>query len=149
MEYKITYRNNGAIGALLDEYERALADLKRVLSTVKTDELVTIVDTETKDDDCRSIQTILAHVVRSGYGYAIEVRNKQGEKLGDNIKELFEHSKDLEFFHDNIERTNRRMGYDKSLSMKEIYAIGAVLTTIAYCVGKGYIQNSKESQLSR
>lgn len=81
MEYKTTYRNNGAIGALLDEYERALVDLKRVLNTVTTDELVTIVDTETKDDDCRSIQTILAHVVRSGYGYAIEVRNKQGEKL--------------------------------------------------------------------
>ncbi len=77
----ITYRNNGAVGALLDEYERALTDLKRVLSTITGHELVTIVDAETKDEDCRSIQTILAHVVRAGYGYAIEVRNKQGETL--------------------------------------------------------------------
>ena len=76
-----TYRNNGAVGALLDEYERAIKDLKLVLQSITHHELVTIVDAETKDDDCRSIQTILAHVVRAGYGYAIEVRNKQGEKL--------------------------------------------------------------------
>jgi uncharacterized damage-inducible protein DinB len=76
-----TYRNNGAVGALLDEYERALKDLKLVLKDITPSELVTIVDAETQDDDCRSIQTILAHVVRAGYGYAIEVRNKQGEKL--------------------------------------------------------------------
>ena len=76
-----TYRNNGAVGALLDEYERVIKDLKLVLQSITHHELVTIVDAETKDDDCRSIQTILAHVVRAGYGYAIEVRNKQGEKL--------------------------------------------------------------------
>jgi uncharacterized damage-inducible protein DinB len=81
MEYKTTYRNNGAIGALLDEYERALMDLKRVLSTVTQAELVTIVDAETTDEDCHSIQTILTHVVTAGYFYAIEVRMKQGEVL--------------------------------------------------------------------
>lgn len=76
-----TYRNNGAVGALLDEYERALMDLKRVLSTVTQAELVTIVDAETTDEDCHSIQTILTHVVTAGYFYAIEVRTKQGEVL--------------------------------------------------------------------
>ena len=75
------YRTNGAIGALLDEYERAVKDLKNVLNTVTDTELATIVDAQTDDEDCRSIQTIMAHVVRSGYVYAIEVRNKEGENL--------------------------------------------------------------------
>ena len=73
------HRNNGAIGALLDEYERAVKDLKDVLKTVTSTELKTIADDETADEDCRSIQTILSHVVRSGYGYAIYVRKRQGE----------------------------------------------------------------------
>ena len=73
------HRNNGAIDALLDEYERAVKDLKDVLKTVTSTELKTIADDETADEDCRSIQTILSHVVRSGYGYAIYVRKRQGE----------------------------------------------------------------------
>jgi uncharacterized damage-inducible protein DinB len=76
------YRTNGAIGAILDEYERAIEELISVLKTVSTSELVAIVDRETKDEDCRSIQTILTHVVRSGYGYAIYVRQHEGEKIG-------------------------------------------------------------------
>jgi hypothetical protein len=75
------YRANGAIGALLDEYERAINDLKHVLKTITPTELITIVDKKTTDEDCRSIQTILTHVVRSGYGYAVYVRKKQGEEL--------------------------------------------------------------------
>lgn len=77
----MTYRNNGAVGALLDEYERTIRDLKKALKTITPQELVADVDTTTTDDYCRSIQTILAHVVRSGYGYAIYVRKFQGENL--------------------------------------------------------------------
>jgi hypothetical protein len=76
-----SYRNNGAIGALLDEYERAIKDLKEVLKTVTPTELTTIVDDKTADEDCRSIQSILSHVVRSGYGYAIYVRKNQGKTV--------------------------------------------------------------------
>lgn len=74
------YRNNGAKGALLDEYERAIKDLKKVLKTVSESELVHIVDKDTPDEDCRSIQSILAHVVRSGYVYVMRVRMIQGEE---------------------------------------------------------------------
>lgn len=74
------YRNNGAIGALLDEYEKALQELHKLLSTVSQQELTTIVDPDTKDPDCHSIQTILTHVVSSGYGYATTIRNSVGEK---------------------------------------------------------------------
>jgi uncharacterized damage-inducible protein DinB len=91
---KMTYRNKGAVGALLDEYERAIKDLKKVLTTVKQEELVAVVDKTTADEDCRSIQTILAHVVRSGYGYAIYVRQFQGDKMDFKQTELLNNSKD-------------------------------------------------------
>ena len=75
------YRDNGAIGALLDEYERSILELIKLLDTISQSEFEEIVDTETNDDDCRSIQTILRHVVQAGYGYSVYVRNQQGENL--------------------------------------------------------------------
>lgn len=75
------YRDNGAYGALLDEYERAIDELKAVVVGVEDTQLITVVDNETKDKDCRSIQSILTHVVQSGYTYAIAIRNHNGEEL--------------------------------------------------------------------
>jgi len=74
------FRNKGAIGALLDEYEKAVLELNEVLDKVTTVELLTVVDAATKDPDCHSIQTILNHVVRSGYGYMTMIRNHLGEQ---------------------------------------------------------------------
>ena len=37
-----------------------------------------VVDPHTTDDDCRSVQSILAHVVHSGYGYATSIHNLKG-----------------------------------------------------------------------
>ena len=68
------FRNNGAIGALLDEYERANNELIQLISTITDDQLVTIVDRQTTDKDCVSIQSILAHVVRAGFTYVNEIR---------------------------------------------------------------------------
>ncbi len=75
------YRDRGAIGALLDEYERALKELLRLIKKVSPEELVTIADKKTKDPDCKSIQTILTHVVQSGYYYAEAIRVHQGEEI--------------------------------------------------------------------
>ena len=57
------FRDKGAIGALLDEYERSIIELKKVITSISKEELIEIVDKETKDEDCRSIQRILSHVV--------------------------------------------------------------------------------------
>ena len=70
----------GAKGALLDEYERALVDLHQAISDVTETELTTIVDKETSDLNCKSIQTILAHVVRAGYNYAVYIQRLRGNK---------------------------------------------------------------------
>lgn len=75
------YRDTDAYGALLDEYEKAIGELKKLVSTVTTEQLLNIVDRETKDEDCRSIQTILSHVVSAGYTYAITIRKHLGESL--------------------------------------------------------------------
>lgn len=71
----------GAKSALLAEYERALNDLRQVVATVQPQELTAIVDPTTEDENCRSIQTILTHVVRSGFSYATYIRRQQGEQL--------------------------------------------------------------------
>jgi len=77
----MNYRNNGAIGALLDEYEKAISELKTVIKPLSHAQLTEIVDPETTDEDCRSIQTILSHVLRSGYYYAITCRKWKGEEV--------------------------------------------------------------------
>ncbi len=76
---KKSFRNNGAIGALLDEYEKALFELEQVISDVTPEELVRVADTETKDPECKSIQTVLTHIIGSGYCYAVIIRKHFGE----------------------------------------------------------------------
>ena len=75
------YRNNGAIGAILDEYEKSVEELKKVLTNISNEQLTTIVDNKTSDPDCKSIQTILTHVIRAGYCYVIEIRKSVGEPI--------------------------------------------------------------------
>lgn len=61
----------GALGAILDEYERAIRDLQALLATITPGELLTVTDPDATDPNCRSIQTIMAHVIRAGHNYAI------------------------------------------------------------------------------
>ena len=65
----------GAIGALMDEYERAAEELKNLVGNISETDFVKIVDSNTKDEDCRSVQTIISHVINSGYGYANYIRD--------------------------------------------------------------------------
>jgi uncharacterized damage-inducible protein DinB len=62
----------------MDEYERAAAELTRILESISDEEYARIRDTKTKDEDCRSIQTIMTHVVGAGYGYAGYMRDAWG-----------------------------------------------------------------------
>jgi uncharacterized damage-inducible protein DinB len=70
---KKAYRK-GALGAMMDEYERAASELRRLVEQIPEDEFVRIVDAQTRDENCRSVQPIRAHVVSSGYGYADRIR---------------------------------------------------------------------------
>jgi hypothetical protein len=64
----------GAIGALMDEYERASEDLKNILQNLPQDKFEKIYDSGTQDEDCRSILAIMKHVVAAGYGYGNQIR---------------------------------------------------------------------------
>ena len=65
----------GAIGALMDEYERVSLELKNLIGQIPETDFDKTVDSVTKDEDCRSVQTIISHVVNSGFGYANYIRD--------------------------------------------------------------------------
>ncbi len=67
MEYR-----KGAIGAMTDEYEKALKELKVVLETVS--EVTFFTPIESNDEDCKSIRNIIFHVVKAGYAYCNYIR---------------------------------------------------------------------------
>ncbi|MBK6914769.1 MAG: DinB family protein [Ignavibacteriales bacterium] len=60
----------GALGAITDIYQKAVDEYVDVLKHTSQKEFITMVDKDTDDEDCRSIQTITRHIIRSGYGYA-------------------------------------------------------------------------------
>jgi uncharacterized damage-inducible protein DinB len=69
----------GAVGAMMDEYERAASDLKSILARISDEQYSAVVDPEAQDEDCRSIQTIMKHVVGAGYSYANYFRDHFGD----------------------------------------------------------------------
>ncbi len=71
----------GAVGALLDIYEQAIAELIKTMEDIPDHALTIITDPHTDDENCRSIQTILSHVVHSGYGYATSIHNMRAHSL--------------------------------------------------------------------
>jgi uncharacterized damage-inducible protein DinB len=94
-----TYRKR-AIGALMDEYERAASELKRLVEQISEDDFVRIVDSQTSDEACRSVQTIMSHVVSAGYSYA------------DYLRELF--------FIPSARPVRRLLSYHESLEQFEV-----------------------------
>ncbi len=65
----------GALGAMMDEYERAVRELSRIVGALTQAEFEVLRDRETPDEDCRSIRTVVTHVVRSGYAYVGYMRS--------------------------------------------------------------------------
>ncbi|SRX75657.1 DinB family protein [Aequorivita antarctica] len=68
-------KKQNVVNALLDEYRKAVHELQSVIVNLQNDNLSKIVDPLTDNPDCKSIQTILAHVVASGYSYCVYIRN--------------------------------------------------------------------------
>ena len=66
------------ITALLEEYKYVLDDLKHHTSDITREELSVIVDTQTPNKDCVSIQSVLTHVVLCGYHYITMMNIHEG-----------------------------------------------------------------------
>jgi uncharacterized damage-inducible protein DinB len=96
----------GPIGALIDEYERAALELKRTVEQISEDDFVRIIDPQTSDENCRSIRSIMTHVVSSGYGYA------------DHIRQMFSISSG----HPPVQPSSRQESIEQLASMLEYTA---------------------------
>jgi uncharacterized damage-inducible protein DinB len=90
-----TYRE-GAVGALMDEYERAVWELRRLAERIPEADAVRVADPATEDEDCRSVQTIMSHVVNAGYGYADLLRKVFSIPSTRPPKALLSHGESLE-----------------------------------------------------
>jgi uncharacterized damage-inducible protein DinB len=75
-------KNRRAVEALLSEYKNVVIALQKVIDDISYANLTTVVDSTTSDVNCQSIQTILTHIVSSGYSYAGYIRRLK--KISDN-----------------------------------------------------------------
>ena len=76
----------GAIGALADEYEKALDELTDLLKNISDENFNEIAD-DSLDKDFQSIRNIVLHIVDSGYIYANHIRKRFGNVItGQEIK---------------------------------------------------------------
>lgn len=76
----LIYRQ-GAIGAMTDEYEKALKELKLVIGPISDADFFE--KEESIEDRFQSVQDILSHIVRSGYAYANYIRTSFVDEISD------------------------------------------------------------------
>ena len=114
----------GWIGAVLDEYERALTQFKEVIKTLDEDSFKIQLDKETSDEDCVSIQSISTHTVNAGFGYSTYLRKAYTELTPErprvepqNIEEVI-HSLDRMFEHTIETSEQLRLKSDKDLMLQ-------------------------------
>jgi uncharacterized damage-inducible protein DinB len=73
----------------MDEYERAAGELVALIEGISDEEYELVWDAEAAEEDFRSIQTILTHVVSAGYGHAGTMRTAWGLERMKRWHELF------------------------------------------------------------
>lgn len=79
----------------MDEYERASEELVRILKGITDAEFELMRDMQTQDEHCRSIQTIMSHIVHSGYGYANRAREALSLSVKSHTFQLLSHSESM------------------------------------------------------
>jgi len=92
-----SYRK-GAVGAVMDEYERAAAEFRALIESLTEEQYSRIVDPDTKDANCHSVQTIMSHVVAAGYGYADYIRDAFAMEKSSPKKRQLQQAASLEEF---------------------------------------------------
>ena len=114
----------GNIGALMDEYERASSDLRELILSFTQEEFEKILDDKTDDEDCRSVQTIMHHVISAGYRYLnqINVFLKQEQItpnfVASNPTSTIEEFDKMLFLTSEAVKNNLAMSYEEVLSTR-------------------------------
>ena len=123
-----TYRK-GAVGAMMDEYERAAAEFRSRIAGLTEEQYTQIMDAETDDDCCRSAQTIMSHVVAAGYGYADYIRKAFSMAIDSPPKRQLAHGESLTEFDSMLAYTVATL--DDKWEMPED-EVSAVLMTVQW-----------------
>ena len=107
----------------MDEYERATAELKLLVEQTPDDEFIQVLDARTKDEDCRSIQTILTHVVRAGFGYANYIRDSFSIATTRSITGLFSRREAVVGLDEMLDYTAQTLEGKWEMTDEEIEAV--------------------------
>jgi len=118
---------SGITRALFDEYKRAINELISVIKPLDNNQLSMVIDYDTKDPDCKSIQTILAHAVSSGYSYSVYIENSIGldtscpyEKTFDNVNQYIDELNLMFEYCENVFKNNAIPEIEQTYNSKKI-----------------------------
>lgn len=110
---------SGPVNALLRAYQKVIDEFSKVLSVINEEEYLFLVDPNSEDKDCISIQTIISHVVHSGYGYSHYLRtyyNIESERPDYELLEFAEIKNKISSIYFHMEKTFRNL----DLSYEEV-----------------------------
>lgn len=117
----------GSVKALLDEYKKAINELIAIIKPLNEKSLSMIVDSNTKDPDCKSIQTILSHIVCSGYGYTIYIENSIGankprleRQTFNNVNQYIDQLNSMFEYCENFFKSNKNLTIEQTDNSKKI-----------------------------
>lgn len=71
--------SQNAVNALLEEYVRTIEHLKNIIRQIPNSYLIKTVDFLTTNPDCKSIHTLLSHIINSGYAYCVYIQKLKKE----------------------------------------------------------------------
>lgn len=135
-------KKRGAVNTILTVYKNTIELLFVTINEITDKQLIQVIDCNKTDEDCSSIQNILAHVVSSGYSYinyiqlhrkvpfikperiirsSIQAYREDLHKLITQTEIVFEgiYDSDLERFEENEKmRTNWKQYYDMEQIME-------------------------------
>ena len=107
----------------MDECERAAAEFRRLIAGLTEEQYTRIVDAETADENCRSAQTIMSHVVAAGYGYADYIRAAFSIEKSSPAKRQLAHGESLEEFDAMLDYTEATLADKWEMPEDEITAV--------------------------
>ncbi|MDQ6905012.1 MAG: DinB family protein [Bacteroidota bacterium] len=113
-------KEQNAVAALLAEYKKAIKELQDVIENLEPTKFTKTADPLTDNPDCKSIQTVLPHVVSSGYSYCVYILNLKDPEIKRPAKILrasvAEYKKDLD---DVLQFTHETLGDIKDYELEE------------------------------
>ena len=108
------------VKALMEEYRRSAVDLKQILASISSTEFENITNPSSNDPDCKSIQTIVLHIISSGYIYANMIQERSNRKFKINIDKPARGILEIEKMLDYTEESLQKVGLLKNSEIETL-----------------------------